>query len=109
MANAEEAGGLPEASSAADAATLRAATCFGRPLDEYARHAGGWPPEAVVYGVEVVNDAGQIKLIGGRPTGLRKDNLRRPTFAKKAEVFQAFCSIEQYRTHGCPSPRRHIT
>ena len=69
-------------------------TCFGVEIDKLACRIGGWPVDAVVYALDVLNPS-QVLLKGGVPDGLRKDG--GPRFPKAGPEFSAVASNEQYR------------
>lgn len=63
-------------------------------LDAMARHAGGWPENAMVYKVECVNED-RVLMTGGIPSGVRPDG--KPKFERRGKVYLAIVTIAEYR------------
>lgn len=69
-------------------------TLFGEAIDELARKIGGWPPEAIVHSVAVLN-ANQIMATGAMPSG--SDAQGWPKFSKNSTDWRAVVAKAAYR------------
>lgn len=69
-------------------------TLFGEAIDELARGIGGWPQEAIVHSVAVLNP-NQIMATGAVSVG--SDPKGWPKFAKKSTDYSAVVTKAAYR------------
>ncbi len=76
-------------------------TCCGKKLDDLARNVGGWPEDAVVHTLEVLNGGGgatdpQVLLEGAIPTG-EKGGLATFKGTVRDVAFKAVVRLSEYR------------
>lgn len=75
----------------------RKTTLFGEGLDALARERGGWPGDALLFGVEVVGkgENPMVLATGGVPVGWRADG--QPKFGPRKDDLRAGFTIAEYR------------
>lgn len=75
----------------------RKTTLFGDSLDQLARRRGGWPDDAILFGVKVIGkgDDPMVLATGAVPVGWKADGS--PKFGKRADDLKAGFLISEYR------------